>query len=157
MSRCVDDQHARNLKVVFLELLKHKHLNQSITNTTEPRCYSTCVSSYVFNHPCLFHNRLFWNVCGSDLLCDPSSFAILNMSVSQLHTPKQKNDNSIICVPMFVIVYNERSQQDKLGIQKKLTKILLKYKISITRERTISSNWSLYVTLSKILVFPVST
>lgn len=76
------------------------------------RFLCTGVSSYILNHLCLLHNRLFWNVCGSDLLRDPSGLAILNMSVSQLHTHTQENDNRIsISVRHDMISHCKQSQR----------------------------------------------
>lgn len=52
-------------------------------------CAQTSVLPYVFDHLCLLLNRLFRDICGSDLLSDSSSLAVLNVSVSQLHKHKQ--------------------------------------------------------------------
>lgn len=59
---------------------------------------NTSESSYVLNHLCLLHNGLFGDVCGSDLLRDSSGLAILNVSVSQLHTPTETTHQKI-CEP----------------------------------------------------------
>lgn len=60
---------------------------------------NTRASSYVLNHLCLLHNGLLGDVCGSDLLRDSSRLAILNVSVSQLHTPKEKNSKRVDSKP----------------------------------------------------------
>lgn len=44
-----------------------------------------CVRPYIFDHLGLLLDGLLGDVGGPDLLGDASSFAVLNVSVSQLH------------------------------------------------------------------------
>lgn len=111
---------------------KDKRLNQ----WSCARCLYTGVSSYILNHLCLLHNRLSWNVCGSDLLRDPSSLAILNMSVSQLLTQKQENDNRIRkSVRHNMISHCKQSQQT--GKTNYLSTNLWRRKATVSEEQIL--------------------
>lgn len=64
----------------------------------------TRASPYVLNHLGLLHNGLLGDVCGSDLLRDSSGLAVLNVSVSQLHTPKETTASENLCATAFVLL-----------------------------------------------------
>lgn len=93
VSRCVDDQHARDPQVFFVKLCKDKGKERLRETDLEPKCkhqyvcLCVCAWPHVFDHLGLLLDGLPGDVGGSDLLCDPSGLAVLDVGVSQLQAP----------------------------------------------------------------------